>query len=156
EWRDVLGRDWGAAILFDLPDQDVFAIDATTLGQTAAFAHVGTTLFNMATNPVSGTLYVSNTESANDVRFEGPGMFGGSTVQGHLAESRITVISAGGVAPRHLNKHLDYSQRPAPDSAKQHSLATPTGMAVSPDGTTLYVAAFGSQKIGVFNTAALE
>ncbi len=29
-------------------------------------------------------------------------------------------------------------------------------MAVSSDGTTLYVAAFGSSKIGVFNTAALE
>ena len=29
-------------------------------------------------------------------------------------------------------------------------------MAVSSDGATLYVAAFGSSKIGVFNTAALE
>ena len=39
----------------------------------------------MAVNPVSGAVYVSNTESRNEVRFEGPGVFGGSTVQGHLA-----------------------------------------------------------------------
>ena len=110
----------------------------------------------MSVNPVSGKVYVSNTESRNEVRFEGPGIFGGSTVQGHLAETRITVLSAGGVAPRHLNKHIDYSQLPAPAGVKDHSLSMPVGMAVSPDGGTLYVAAFGSAKIGVFSTAALE
>ena len=36
------------------------------------------------------------------------------------------------------------------------SLAFPTDMAISSDGKTLYVAAFGSSKIGVFDTAALE
>src|SRR4030095_11358885 len=110
----------------------------------------------MAVNPVSGVLYVSNTESRNEVLFEGPGDFGGSTVQGHLAESRITVISGSTVAPRHLNKHIDYSQRPAPTGVKEHSLATPVGMAVTADGGTLYVAAFGSAKIGVFDTVALD
>jgi DNA-binding beta-propeller fold protein YncE len=35
-------------------------------------------------------------------------------------------------------------------------LSTPLGMAVSSDGARLYVAAFGSSKIGVLNTAALE
>ena len=58
--------------------------------------------------------------------------------------------------PRHLNKHIDYNQLPAPAGTKEHSLATPLGMAVSPDGATLYVAAFGSSRIGVFNTVALE
>jgi DNA-binding beta-propeller fold protein YncE len=156
KWRDPIGRDWSAAVRFELPDEDVFAIDANTLAQSAVFTHVGTTLFNMAVNPATGTLYVSNTESRNEVRFEGPGIFGGSTVQGHLAESRITVVSGSGVFPRHLNKHIDYDILPAPPGTKQHSLATPTGMAVSPDGATLYVAAFGSSRIGVFNTVALE
>jgi DNA-binding beta-propeller fold protein YncE len=154
-WRDQLGRDWSPAVRFDLPDKDVFAIDATTLQQTAVFAGVGTTLFNMAVNPVSGAVYVSNTEARNEVRFEGPGTFGGSTVQGDLAESRVTILSGANVLPRHLNKHIVYSTRPAPAGVKDHSLATPTGMAVSPDGMTLYVAAFGSSKIGVFDTAAL-
>ncbi len=156
QWRDTLGRNWSNGVRFDLPDHDVFAIDATTLTETDAFDHVGTTLFNMAVNPVSGVVYVSNTEARNEVLFEGPGNFGGSTVQGHLAESRITVLSSGGVDPRHLNKHIDYDVLPAPAGVKNHSLATPVEMAVSADGATLYVAAFGSGKIGVFPTAALE
>ncbi len=155
-WLDTLGRDWAALTRFQLPDQDVFAIDAASLAPTASFAHVGTTLFNLAVNPASGAVYVSNTESRNDLRFEGPGTFAGTTLQGHLAETRITVIRGTSVAPRHLNKHIDYSVRPAPPAVKQSSLSTPLDMAVSADGATLYVAAFGSGKIGVFSTAELE
>ncbi|HXJ33401.1 MAG TPA: hypothetical protein VMS22_05110 [Candidatus Eisenbacteria bacterium] len=157
-WEDGLGRDWSAAINFALPDRDVFAIDANANPpvETASFAHVGTVVFDMAVNPVSGTVYVANTEARNEVRFEGPGVFGGSTVRGHLAEARITVLDGGGVHPRHLNKHIDYDVVPSPPGVKDASLATPLGMAVTADGTTLYVAAFGSSKIGVFDTASLE
>jgi DNA-binding beta-propeller fold protein YncE len=160
QWEDELGRNWNNAVKFSLPDRDVFSINANTLTQTASFAHVGTTLFNMATNPVTGKLYVSNSEAINNVRFEGPGNFGGSTVQGHLAEMRITVISDSTVAPRHLNKHIDYTKLagdPGFDpTAKNHSLSTPTDMAVTSNGRTLFVAAFGSKKIGVLDTTALE
>jgi DNA-binding beta-propeller fold protein YncE len=160
QWEDELGRNWNNAVRFNLPDKDVFAVDANALTQTAAFAHVGTTLFNMVTNPATGRLYVSNTEAFNQVRFEGPGIFGGSTVQGHLAETRVTVISDGAVTPRHLNKHIDYSKLagdPGFDpTAKNHSLSTPLDMAVTSDGRTLFLAAFGSSRIGVFDTAALE
>ena len=41
-------------------------------------------------------------------------------------------------------------------STNDASLATPTGMAVSSNGATLYVAAFGSDKVGVFSTSQLE
>ncbi len=159
-WEDELKRVWDSSVRFNLPDTDVFAVDANALTQTAAYAHVGTTLFNMATNPVSGALYVSNTDAFNNVRFEGPGVFGGHTVQGHLAEARITVISGGTVAPRRLNKHLDYTKLAGSagfdPTAKNHSLSMPLDIAVTKDGKTLYVAAFGSSKIGVFPTAALE
>ncbi len=158
-WEDSIGRDWSAAVKFDLPDLDVFAIDATAAvpAQTASFAHVGTELFDMAVNPVSGKIYVSNTEARNDVRFEGNGLaFNTTTVQGHLHEARITVLDGANVLPRHLNKHIDYSQRPAPPGVKEKSLATPVGLAVTSDGTTLYVAAFGSSAIGLFDTSAIE
>jgi DNA-binding beta-propeller fold protein YncE len=159
-WEDELHRNWDGAVRFQLPDTDVFAINANTLTQTASFAHVGTTLFNMVTNPATGELYVSNTDSFNQVRFEGPGQFAGHTVQGHLAESHVTIISGGTVKPVHLNKHLDYTKlagQPGFDAtAKNHSLATPLDMAVTSNGSTLYLAAFGSSKIGVFDTAALR
>jgi YVTN family beta-propeller protein len=159
-WVDELNRVWDASVRFNLPDTDVFSFNANTLQQTAAFAHVGTTLFNMAANPVTGNLYVSNTDAVNNVRFEGPGTYAGHTVQGHLAEARITVISGTTVTPHHLNKHINYANlagSPGFDpTAKSHSLSMPLDLKVSSDGSTLYVAAFGSSKIGVFSTASLE
>ena len=159
-WEDELRRAWDSSVRFNLPDTDVFAIDANRLTQTAAYSHVGTTLFNMATNPLTGVLYVTNTDAFNNVRFEGPGIYGGHTVQGHLAESRITVISGTTISPRRLNKHIDYTKLAGSagfdPSAKTHSLSMPLDMAVTRDGKTLYVAAFGSSKVGVFDTKGLE
>jgi DNA-binding beta-propeller fold protein YncE/mono/diheme cytochrome c family protein len=159
-WQDELNRIWDGSVRFSLPDSDVFAVDAETLTQTAAFAHVGTTLFNMAANPANGHLYVSNANSQNQVRFEDPKRTAGHSVTGHLAEMDITVISGSTVMPIHLNKHINYVLLPGDPgfdpTQQRHSLATPLGIALSDDGRTLYVAAFGSSKIGVFDTASLE
>src|SRR5262249_42979797 len=95
-------------------------------------------------------------DAHNEVRFEGPGIISGSSVRGHLAESRTTVLSGATVTPRHLNKHINYGVVPSPTSTNDASLATPTGMALSRRGATLYLAAFGSSKIGVFSTSDLE
>ncbi len=174
QWLDELGRNWNASVRFSLPDRDVFEIDAdaatpiavnalaTCANGAGCWANVGTTLFNMIVNPSNGKLYVSNTEAKNQTRFEGPGTVasgvkpGGepATVQGNLAQSRVTVLDGSNVNVRHLNKHLNYAVLKAPAGDKAKSLATPTAMAIS--GTTLYVAAFGSQKIGIFNTAEIE
>ena len=167
QWLDADGTDRSSDVNFNLPDHDVFSINANTLssGSVVEYDHVGTILFNMATNPVNGKVYVTNTELPNHIQFEGPGIHGGSTVQGRLSESRITVITPGGsVVPRHLNSHIDYSQLHTDSGAdhagieaqKAHSLATPLQPVVSADGSTLYVAAFGSARIGVFNTAEIE
>jgi DNA-binding beta-propeller fold protein YncE len=157
-WRDQIGRDWRDAVRFTLPDLDVFAIDAlaTPPAPTVTWAHVGTILFNMAVNPASGRVYVSNTEARNERRFAGLGTFAGTSVRGRLHEARITVLEPGGVLPRHLNKHIDYDVVPSPPGVAERSLAQPMGMAVSADGATLYVAALGSDAVGVFATAALE
>ncbi len=156
-WEDRLGRNWTPAIKFTLPDKDVFAINASTLAQTGFYAGVGTIIYNLAVNPVSGKVYASNTDAHNEVRFEGPGVFGGSTVRGHLHEARISVLSgASTVTPRHLNKHIDYGVVPSLAGVAAKSLSTPVGMAVTSDGATLYVAAFGSGAVGIFDTAQLE
>jgi YVTN family beta-propeller protein len=159
-WRDDLGRDWSPAVRFDLPDRDVFEIDAETLAEVRAWSGVGTILFHLAVHPTSGKVWVSNLESRNLRRFEGPGLHGGSTVQGHLAEARIAILSPAETLSRHLNRHLDYAKlagAPGFDaSAKAHSLSTPLEIAFSSDGETAYVAAFGSDRVGVFPTAALE
>ena len=164
-WVDEDGNIFDDTVGLRLPDKDVFIIDAAAeipqqlSGDAGYVTDVGTVLYNMAVNPVSGHVYVSNTEAVNHQRFEGPGTFFGRSTRGHLHESHITVLQQDGtVLRRHLNKHIDYGQccAPIPNQENQHSLALPQGMAISADGSTLYVAALGSDKVGVFATEELE
>jgi YVTN family beta-propeller protein len=57
-----------------------------------------------------------------------------------------------------LNKHIDYSKccAPIPNDENATSVAFPQDLTISGDGSTLYVAAFGSSEIAVYDTAALE
>jgi DNA-binding beta-propeller fold protein YncE len=170
QWVDPLGRPRDQHVKLSLPDKDVFVLDAMATpprplaGAGGAFQGVGTILYSMVVNPVSGKVYVANTDANNLARFEGPGTFAGHSLRGHLHENRITVLSpqggpgGPGVAPRHLNKHIDYASccAPLPNAESARSLALPQEMAVTADGATLYVAALGSDKVGVFSTAQLE
>jgi len=155
-WEDELGRNWNGAVPFELPDLDVFSIDAAAEEPTPldAFAGVGTINFQVVAHP-DGRLYVANTEAVNEVRFEGSGERG-TTVRGHLHEARVTVIGPDGVQPRHLNKHIDYDAKPVPAGVRERTLAQPAALTLSPDGSRLYVAAFGSAAVGVFETAELD
>jgi hypothetical protein len=168
KWLDADGIDWSSTVNFNLPDHDVFSINANTLASSSVleYDHVGTILFNMVVNTVTGLVYVTNTELPNHIIFEGPGNHGGNTVQGHLSESRITVLNPanGNVDPQHLNQHIDYANlhtdpgadHTAINAQKTDSLATPLQPVVSRDGSKLYVAAYGSAKIGVFDTPDIE
>jgi DNA-binding beta-propeller fold protein YncE len=168
-WRDSAGKIWDAQVRFNLPDKDVFMIDAMSdppqavAGAGGNFTGVGTILFNMVVNPANGKVYVSNLESRNDHSFEGAGVFThGETLRGHATENRISVlnpsVATNRVAPRHLNKHIDYAHccDPIPNAENDKSLALPVDMAITNDGGTLYVAAFGSSKVGVYESSELE
>ena len=172
KWVDEDGKDWSHLVKFNLPDKDVFVIDANAdvPVEIGSYSGVGTILFNMITNPVSGKVYVTNTEALNQNRFTGPAgslplppytqdaeRIPFTTLKGHFAESRITVLDED-VTPIHLNKHIHYDVccAPVPNDENAKSLAQPMDMAISRDGKTLYVAAFGSGKVGVFDTNELE
>ncbi len=181
QWRDELDRNWNNAVPFSIPDLDVFEIDADAAvpNELGSVPGVGTILFNMIANPANGNVYVTNTDANNRVRFEGVGAYAEpselgpkpsgdpASVRGNIHKSRITVLDASGdnlgtpvtefsVAPRHLNKHIDYDARPTPVAVKLASVATPLSMAISDDGSTLYVAAFGSDAVAVYDTSELE
>jgi hypothetical protein len=55
-WLDPVGRPWRCIVAFSLPDRDVFAIDTTSLQGSGVWSGVGTTLFNLAVNPISGAV----------------------------------------------------------------------------------------------------
>ena len=157
-WFDTYGTNFDAYVNITLPDDDVFTLDATADPPAAVpssvFQHVGTTLFNMAVNPKSGKVYVTNTDAHNDVRFEGhtPGF---TSVVGNTVDSRISVLDPAklGVTADNLNTHLNHTAGTGDPSL---SLAFPEGIAVTGDGRQLYVVAQGSSKLAVYDTKAIE
>ena len=161
-WRDEAKTDWSASVKFSLPDYDLFAIDANAATPTlkSRVSSVGTTLFNLAVHPISGKVYVSNTDAKNHIRFEGPGT-SATTVRGRLAESRISVVDPtnGSVDAVHLNSHVNFALpqgQAISASDKARSLSQPTAMVFSPNGDTLYVAALGSAKVAALPTATIS
>ncbi len=155
-WVDELDRQWDSEVNFTLPDLDVFEIDASAPTPTVVTTHsgVGTTLFNLATAP-DGKLFVSNTEARNHVRFEGEGQLG-TTVRGHIAENRVTIIDGTTVTPFHLNHHIDFNLpfgQQVSGTDKAQAIAQPGAMAYI-DGE-LWVLPFGSRKVQVYRDPAV-
>lgn len=153
---DLNNTPYRRLVPFTLPDYDIFVFEASRNPTVIErLTGVGTTLFNMAVNPVNGELYVSNTEALNVNRFEGVGTVA-SSVRGNFIRNRITVVAEDQVLPRELNKHLDRSQSFASAADRALSMAQPMGMAVSANGRQLYVAGFGSDKIAVYDSTELK
>ncbi|MGD2007282.1 MAG: hypothetical protein PVJ95_03340 [Cellvibrionales bacterium] len=149
-WVDEAETDWSASVMLDLPDNDVFRIDASAAVPSVigSISGVGSTLFNMAVDPTDGALFVSHLDALNHIRFEGPGETA-TTVRGRIAESGIAVIPATGsnVVSNHLNPHVDFAVPEGeayPAEVVEQSLSQPTAVAMAPDGEHLYVAALGS------------
>jgi len=150
-WQDYQNRDWTAAVPFELPDYDVFVIDAAgeTPKAVQSISNVGSVLFNMAVQPGSGEVWVSNTEAFNFVPYE-------PSLQGKFADNRITRIKSltGGefrIQAMNLNAHLNRSSVAGTPIDREIGLAQPLDLVFKPDGNEAYVAAFGSKKIGVLD-----
>jgi YVTN family beta-propeller protein len=139
---DSFDPEWSAVLKHRVLDLDVAEIDAGELKVTRYFPGVGTVNLGMAVQPFSGDLYVSNTEAKNRVRFE-------PNVRGHWVDNRVTRVQLGGpTTPLDLNPGLDYSVLPNP-AAQATALAQPTAIVFEPFGRFFYVAAFGSDRVGM-------
>jgi DNA-binding beta-propeller fold protein YncE len=151
-WRDFQNRDWTSAVPFELPDHDVFIIDAAADTPTIveSISNVGTVLFNIAVQPGSGEIWVSNTEASNFVPHE-------PRLRAKFAQNRITrIYSAGGghaAEALNLNPHIDDSAATGSQTERDLSLAQPLDLVFQPDASQAYVAAFGSKKVGVLDRA---
>jgi YVTN family beta-propeller protein len=144
-WKDEAGQVW--SVPYTMPDHDVITINTSTLAVGTAYTGVGTNLFNILVHPVTGTLYVTNLEASNEIRFE-------PNLKGKFSQNRVTTIvpGTGVVTPIHLNPHINYAS-PGDPVERSLSLALPLDMDVSAAGTEIYVAALGSNKIGVLDAA---
>ena len=152
-WRDFEGRDWSRVVPFDLPDYDVFVIDASGPRPMIKdrISGVGTLLFDIAVNPDDGEVWVSGTEAANLTTHE-------PRLRGRFVENRITRLRSGDqgwtVVPRDLNPHVAGANPPASAPARDRSIAQPLQVVFDAAGGEAYLAAFGSRKVAVLSRDA--
>ena len=142
---DASDPTWSSVIQYTMPDNDVAAINASNFS-VSYYSHLGTDNMGLAVNPVSGNLYVANMDALNLVYFQ-------TTLNGHDVNNQITTVnvSNGQSQMFDLNPNVNYGQLPNP-TALATALAMPTAIIFEPTGRYLYIAAFGTDRIGIFDT----
>jgi YVTN family beta-propeller protein len=128
-------------INYTVLDHDIAEIDTESLTVMGFLQGAGTNLFDLAVHPVTDDLWVANTGALNLIRFE-------PALRGHFADNRITKITlpAGTPTAFDLNAGVDYNTLPNP-SALATALAQPAALSFAADGSHLWVAAFGSDRV---------
>jgi DNA-binding beta-propeller fold protein YncE len=147
-WVDETSTSWDTSVTYQLLDNDVLGIDVATRTVVETFGDVGTSMLNVAVSPADGSLWVTNQEALNEVRFE-------PVLKGQFLRNRVTRIvpGSGTVTPWHLNAHVNYANEAGDALERALSLSIPTDIVVDSGGATAYVAAFGSRKVGVLDGA---
>jgi YVTN family beta-propeller protein len=139
-WRDETGFDWSNAVTWDLHGHDLAVIDPQTLGVT----YVGglmTMPMAMTASP-SGGVVVVGIESHNHIRFE-------PNLNGVFAAVEAAHVDPSGaiVARTDLNPHLDYQARTLPVIERLQSIGDPRGVAISSNGSGVFVTGMGSSNL---------
>lgn len=146
-WLDANGMERKEAVAFSLPDADLFRIDATSAAPKVAerFSGAGTLLFNLAVQPGSGTVWLSNAEARNGTRFE-------PRLRGQAYSQRVSRLLSGQFRASALNPETGRSAGgPASQALRDAALSQPLDIVFRADGSLAYVAAFQSAKVGVLD-----
>ncbi|MBI3817964.1 MAG: hypothetical protein HY286_04675 [Planctomycetes bacterium] len=132
---------WVSFIKFTMPDNDVVEIATATNTVSRYFPRVGTHNTGIAVHPVTGDLYISNTDARNLVHFE-------PNVKGHMVDNRVAKIDiiSGAVSNFDLNPGTDYTLFPN-NTALSNAIAQPMGAVFDSTGSNLYVASLGTDRV---------
>jgi YVTN family beta-propeller protein len=138
---------WSAYVTYTMPDNDVVAINSSTLAIDKYYSGVGTINQAIAVQPSTGNLFVANMDALNLIRFE-------TNLNGHFVNNRITEItpSSGTTVAYDLNAGFTYTDMPN-SSELSLALAEPTSIVFDSTGQNMYVAAFGTDRVAEVSTA---
>jgi len=150
-WRDEANRSYNDSHPYTLPDHDVAVLDASApVPVPSYFDHLGTLNYNLGVHPVTGRVWVANTEAQNHIRFE-------PNLRGKFLRTRMAIVNPAAPASPvivDLNPHINYTVTPGPQFEIDQSLSQPGGIAFAPGGGTIYLTALGSGKVAVLDDNA--
>jgi hypothetical protein len=153
-WADDRGSArWTQFIAYTLADVDLVVINASTSLPKISneVRGIGTHIGNSIFDAESSRLYVANTESHNEIRFE-------PALKGRFQTARVSIVDLQSDDSKpnavDLNPHVDFDLPEGSQKERNRSLALPADIARGADGA-LYVAAMGSAKVGVLDSAGV-
>lgn len=154
-WYDEYGGFWNSGIVpYTMYEVDVAEINTGSNAVSRNFGKMGSTIFNVATNPVDGKLAVIGMDARNTFRFE-------PKIKGYTVETRLSFVPVSGtVTNRILNPHITYFDvngfvlNPGTQTERDSAIATPTDVVWAANGSRVYVTSLGTDKIAVIDPAA--
>ena len=137
------------------PDRDVFVFDTTTDTEDGAISGIGTLLYGLAVSG-NGTLYVTETDARNGVNgLHGLGL---ADLDGRMFDNELVRLAACSCNTgtkvctcTNTTRNLEPG-----GTTPANSRATPYGVALSADGSTLLVTAAGASRLASFDAAGNE
>jgi len=139
--------NWQKYVTFTMPDHDVATISTGPAPSVAGYySGVGTINLGLGVNPVTGDLFVANTDALNLTFFE-------PSLRGHWINNRVTRVNVadGKVTPFDLNPGINYNILPNPQ-ALSTALSQPTNVVFDPSGNFMYIASFGTDRVAKVDT----
>jgi YVTN family beta-propeller protein len=138
---DATNPKWAGYIKFKMPDNDVALISTSSLAVTGYISGTGAINLGIAVQPGTGEIYVANTDALNLTHYE-------PNLRGHWVNNRITRVAGSQMTAYDLNPGINYTVLPNP-AALGTALAQPTAIVFQPNAKVMYVAAFGTDRVGV-------
>lgn len=137
-----------------VPDRDLFVFDTKTDKLVQTVNTLGTLLYGLAVDS-KGRVFISQTDARNDVNGRaGTKKHGLAELEGRAFLNRITRVDFS--VTGHPTQFFDLEPLPPKDPAPGAALATPFGIQVSDDDSTLVVSAAGSDKLFTVDAASGE
>ena len=127
------------------PDRDLFVYDTVTDQEIATVSGVGTLLYGLAVD-ATGRAFITQTDARNAVNGNHGEVL--ATLQNRMFDNELAAVTCttGGCGPV-----TTVNLEPG-GTTHASSLATPYGIALSADGSTLLMSAAGASRIASFRT----
>ncbi len=133
-------------VTFTMPDNDVVAIGVSKLAINGYFNAIGTNNFNIAVQPSTGNLYVTNTDSTNLVQDQ-------PTMCGEYSVNRLSKVTPQNTVTAYVLDPVSNIHCAVDTNALSLALAQPTNVVFDGTGSTMYIAAFGTDRVAQVDSA---
>ncbi len=147
QWIDDNNRNWTNQIPWDVVDNDIAVVNATTLS-TSYVTGLMSCVASIGVAP-DGSVLAVGIEAGNQVRFE-------PMIDGKFAKMMGALVASGGTGSPSifdLNPHLTYTSSSIPELERYQSIGDPRGVAWLPDGNSAFVASLGSNAVVAVNAS---